>query len=133
MVGELLAEAGRRGEVRGASRVEVEDAVLPPHIPRHGADAEGLRATLLEALRGAHSAISVGELRRRLEARCAELGLRAPTPARLWRRLVALERKGVVRREVRMGGIGGSRTKVSLELHSYSSPQDRRLGNQRPF
>ncbi|MDE1882077.1 MAG: hypothetical protein KGI89_16200 [Euryarchaeota archaeon] len=58
--------------------------------------------------------MAVGEVRRRVEARCAALGLRPPTQARLWRHLVGLERKGVVRREVRMGGAGGSSALVSL-------------------
>ena len=120
MVGEFLAEAGRRAEARGALGVEAEDVALPAQVPRRGADAEGFAAAILEVLQEARGPISVGELRRRVEARCAELGLRAPTQARLWRHLVALERKGVVRREVRMGGTGGSRTEVCL--NEMSSP-----------
>ena len=114
MVGNLLAEAGRRAESRGASHVEAVDVGLPANLPRHGADAEGFDVALLEVLRGASEAFSVGELRLSLAARCEESGIRAPTQARLWRHLVALERRGVVRREVRLGGEGGSATLVSM-------------------
>ncbi len=114
MVGELLAEAGRRAEARGAERVEAEDVGLSAHVPRHGADAEGFEAALLEVLRAASGPFAVGELRRRLTARCVESGVRAPTPARVWRHLVRLERMGIVQREVRMGGAGGTSVRVSL-------------------
>ncbi len=114
MVGELLAEAGRRAESRGGFRVEAEDVSLPPHVSRHGADAEGFGAVILGILREAQGALPVGEVRRRVEARCAELGLRAPAQARLWRHLVALERKGVVRREVRRRGSRGGCAHVAL-------------------
>lgn len=116
MVGELLAEAGRRAEARGVSRVEVEYVVLPNCVPRHGADDERFSSALLEVLRTAVGPITVGEVRRRAEVRCVELGIRAPTQARLCRHLVALERKGVVRREVRIGGPGGTHATVSLAL-----------------
>ena len=114
MVGELLTEAGRRAEARSASRLEVEDVALPDHVPRHGADAEGFGVAILEVLRAANGSLAAGELRQQVEARCAELGIRAPTPARLWRHAVRLEKRGVVRREIRLGGSGGSRTLVSL-------------------
>lgn len=114
MAGELLTEAGRRAEARSASHVAVVDVGLPPNLPRHGADTEGFDVALLEVLRGARGAFPMGELRRRVAARCAESGVRAPTQARLWRHLVALEWNGVIRREVRLGGAGGSSTHVGL-------------------
>ena len=114
IVGDLLSEAGVRAEARGSLRVDLEDVALPSCLPRHGSDAEGFEAALLDILRAAAGPFAVGELRRRLAVRCGEVGLRAPTQARLWRHLVGLERKGVVRREVRMGGAGGSATLVSL-------------------
>ncbi len=130
MIGELLAEAGRRAEARGGLRLEPVDVALPAHVPRHGADAEGFGAAILEVLREVRGPIMVGELRRQVEARCAELGLRSPTQARLWRPLVVLERKGVVGRAVRMGGTGGSRTVVALmagSAYALSSPMTSRI------
>ena len=115
MVGDLLAEAGARAEARGALRVELQDVALPKALPRHGADAEGFEAALLEVLRAAKGPFAVGDLRRGLIARCGEVGIRAPTSARLWRHLVGLEEKGLVRRDVRLGGAGGSRTLIVLE------------------
>ncbi len=114
LVGDLLAEAGARAEARGALRVELEDVALPERLPRHGHDAEGFGQTILEVLRSARGSLAAGELRRRVAEECTSLGMRAPTPARLWRHLVALERKGIVRREVRMGGTGGTATRVIL-------------------
>ncbi|MDE1820873.1 MAG: hypothetical protein KGJ23_12660 [Euryarchaeota archaeon] len=122
MVGEMLAEGGRRAEARSGHRLEVEDVGLPAALPRHSADAEGFDMALLEVLRGARGAFSVGELRRRVAARCEDTGVRAPTQARLWRHLVGLERKGVVQREVHLGGAGGSTSVVSLVAESSSAP-----------
>lgn len=114
ILGDLLAEAGTRTEARGSLRVELEDVALPGSIPRHGHDAEGFEAALLDVLRASVGPSAVGDLRRRLAGRCGEVGLRAPTPARLWRHLVGLERKGLLTRRVRLGGAGGSSTLVSL-------------------
>ncbi len=115
IVGDLLAEAGTRAEARGSLHVEPQDVALPKALPRHGADAEGFEAALLEVLRAAKGPFAVGELRSGLIARCREVGIRAPTSARLWRHLVGLEEKGLVRRDVRLGGAGGSRTLIILE------------------
>ena len=117
VVGDLLAEAGARAEVRGSFRVELQDVALPSSLPRHGRDAEGFGQTILEVLRAAAGSLTAGELRRRVAEGCASSGMRAPTPARLWRHVVGLERKGLVQREVRLGGAGGSRTLVALRPH----------------
>ena len=114
MVGELLAEAGRRAEAREGRWLELEDVALPASLPRAGRDASTFEAVLLEVLRAATGVTTVGKLKRALDARCQEAGLRQPTQARLWRHLVGLERKGLLRREVRLGGTGGSRTLVTL-------------------
>ena len=113
-VGELLAEAGRRAEARGGRRLEVADVALPAYPPRHSFDVEGFEASLLEVLRGARGGIPVGELRQSVATRCRERGAPAPGHARLWRHLVALERRGLVQREVRLGGPGGSSSLVHL-------------------
>ncbi|MDG6898148.1 MAG: hypothetical protein JRN24_00275 [Nitrososphaerota archaeon] len=123
----MLEEAGRRAEARGAYHLEALDVGLPATPPRHVADAEGFDIALLEVLRGTRGAFSVGELRRRVAARCEEAGIRVQMPARLWRRLISLERKGVDRREVRMGGAGGSSTLVSLEASYVGGPNGGRL------
>jgi hypothetical protein len=52
---------------------------------------------------------------RRLEARYArESGGEPLPPTTLWRRIVRLEQAGYVRREVRPGGVGGTRSLVRL-------------------
>ena len=132
IVGDLLSEAGARAEARESLRVELEDVALPEHLPRHGHDAEGFGAVLLEVLRSASGSLTAGELRHRLTARCVESGVRAPTPARLWRHMVRLERKGVVRREVRMGGTGGTATRVILADRPWEAGKQRLNAAQHP-
>lgn len=114
MTGELLTEAGRRAEARGSPRVEAEDVAVPANVPRHGADAEGFGAIILEVLRTSASPLKAGELRRKVATRCEEVGIRGPTQARLWRHVVGLERKGLILREVRLGGVGGSSSTIRL-------------------
>ncbi len=56
----------------------------------------------------------VGDVRR-LEARFARARGESPLPpTTLWRRIVRLEQAGYVRREVRPGGVGGTRSLVRL-------------------
>lgn len=121
MVGELLAEAGRRVEVRGGRWLEVEDVDLPTNLPRGPSDPEGFEAILLEVLRAGKAPVSVGHLRSALTEACSVRGTRIPTPARLWRHLVRLELKGILLREVRLGGRGGSMTLLRF-LDVKSSP-----------
>lgn len=65
-----------------------------------------------DAARGAEAV--VGDVRR-LEARYARaLGLSPLPPTTLWRRIVRLEQAGYVRREVRTGGLGGTRSLVRV-------------------
>lgn len=125
MVGDLLAEAGARAEARGSFRVELQDVTLPSSLPRHGRDAEGFGQAVLEVLRNAKGSLTAGELRRRVGEVCASSGMRAPTQARLWRHIVGLERRGVVRREVRLGGSGESRSAIAL-LFEGSDPAPQR-------
>lgn len=114
MVGELLLEAGKRAEARGGRWLEVEDVALPSLLPRARQRSAGFDAVLLEVLRNAKGALSVGALRSQAVEHCKAAGIRSPTGAFLWRHLVGLEKSGVVSREVRVGGSGGSRTMVSL-------------------
>ncbi len=65
-----------------------------------------------EAARGVEAV--VGDVRR-LQAEYARAAGHAPLPATtLWRRIVRLEQAGYVRREVRPGGVGGTRSLVRL-------------------
>lgn len=114
MVGELLAEAGRRAEARRGRWLEVEDVALPATLPRAGRDASSFEAVLLEVLRTAKGTVAVGNLRYQLDAACSDKGIRTPTQTRLWRHLVGLERMGILRRELRRGGRGGTSCLVSL-------------------
>ena len=81
---------------------------------------------------------SVGDVRR-FEARMARAQGVAPLPATtLWRRIVRLEQAGYVRREVRPGGVGGTRSLVRViapvdewvtapnyrDIHPASGPWD---------
>ncbi len=114
----VLSEAGRRAEARGAVWGQREDAALPDGLsrpsPGGAGPARALDALLVAALREARGTTGVGALRQAFAARCAAEGLATPTAARLGRPLIGLERKGVVRREVRRGGPGGSCTRVRL-------------------
>lgn len=114
MVGELLLEAGKRAEARGGRWLEAEDVALPSMLPKARKRAAGFDAVLLEVLRSAKGELSVGVLRAQAAERCRATGIRSPTGALLWRHLVGLEKSGVVSREVRVGGSGGSRTMISL-------------------
>ena len=97
-------------------------AVLGPSY-RAGAVPPGTRAvgvsveaTVLRAIEDAvrDRSAAVGEVRR-LEARHARAAGAAPLPATtLWRRFVRLEQAGYVRREVRAGGVGGTRSIVRI-------------------
>lgn len=113
-VGELLAEAGRRAEARRAQWPEVEDVGLPTDPPKGSRECPKFASVLLDVLRGARGATSLSTLKPILAARCEEEGLRLPSQARFWRHLVRLERLGIVSRDVRLGGRGGSQTVVAL-------------------
>jgi len=87
---------GTTGADRG-SRVEIEPRV----VRAIGAASRGLSAQL-------------GDVRR-LEAEIAQRqGVRPLPTTTLWRRLVRLERAGYVRREIRTGGRGGTRSVLRL-------------------
>ncbi|MDE1820910.1 MAG: orc1/cdc6 family replication initiation protein [Euryarchaeota archaeon] len=124
-VGDLLLEAGRRAESRGSSRVEAQDVGVPAGLRVAAREGGPLDPLVLESLRASPGPLSVGVLGRLLRVRCHAEGVSAPSPARLWRHLVGLERKGIVRREVRVGGAGGSSTQVSLTPEGRS--EDRTL------
>jgi len=96
-----LVGAPLRTSILSAPRPSL-GVTLEPHV---------LRA-LDAAVRG--QAAPVGEVRR-AEAELARAGGARPLPTTtLWRRIVQLERAGYVRREIRPGGTGGTRSIVRL-------------------
>ena len=118
--------------MRGAVSVEREDVTLPAGFSRPSSWGAGGARTfdvpLVAALHEAPVAVGVRALREVFAARCAAEGLAAPTAARLWRHLVRVEQKGLVRREVRLGGAGGSRTFVALVGRVSTAPLSRERG-----
>jgi hypothetical protein len=89
--------SARPGTARGDAAIPLEPTVL---------------RAIEEAARG--NAAVVGDVRR-CEARWARsMGVAPLPPTTLWRRIVRLERAGYVRREVRPGGVGGTRSVVRL-------------------
>jgi len=89
-------------------------SLVPPGAMRDGAipiESWVVRA-IEEAAQG--RAAPVGEVRR-IETRYAREQGVAPLPATtLWRRIVRLEQAGYIRREVRPGGVGGTRSLIRV-------------------
>ncbi len=123
---ELVAAAVHRAIEEGSGATRAID-VLRRRLIGSALRAEGIlspRASLgvpieprvVRAIGAASrgSAARVGDVRR-WEIALAEEGGDRPLPATtLWRRIVSLERAGYVRREIRPGGIGGTRSIVRL-------------------
>lgn len=122
---ERVADRALR-EGRGAARAvdllrreilgPVADAPRSPFAPRGRPDDLRIEPRILRALErvALGRATSLGELRE-WEARLAREEGARPLPATtFWRRVVRLEAAGVVRREVRTGGAGGTRSMLEL-------------------
>ncbi|MGA8303932.1 MAG: AAA family ATPase [Thermoplasmata archaeon] len=98
LLGPLARRPGELGRPRGG------ELALP-------IESRVIRA-IEEAARGRTA--SVGDVKR-LEARYARAqGVSPLPPTTLWRRIVRLEQAGYVRREVRPGGVGGTRSVVKM-------------------
>lgn len=123
---ELAEEIARRSLAGGPSAnraLEVlRRAVLgsrvgvPVATPGPAGDRLSLEPRVLEALQRAlaEGPAALGALRR-WEARLAGIDGERPLPATtLWRRILRLEAEGLIRRQVRMGGEGGTRSMVEL-------------------
>lgn len=138
---ELLAGVLERtlADGGGASRaIELlRRAVLPGPAGRSGPYAPLVRARgaiaiesrVIRAIEEVSlgRAAQLGEIRRS-EARLARAEGAAPLPATtLWRRIVRLEQAGYVRRDVRPGGVGGTRSVLRV-----LAPTDEWLIDRRP-
>lgn len=126
-VEELIEQAAARARREGSPCLEPRHFEPLPHEVPRVYEARRFDALLLEALASLSTTdpVPLPLLRSRLSRLCPEAGLGPPTPARLWRRLTHLERKGLVRREARVGGNGGSQTRVSLGAVAPSDPEER--------
>lgn len=114
-----LEASARRAQARGSSRLGLQDVAPPsdPVEPRRTARAldSCIVESLVASLPGrAQRGISLRELRRNVQERCRREGIGVPSPARLWRHTIRLERSGILRREVRIGGRGGSSSRFLL-------------------
>ncbi len=89
------------------------DAGVPWGAPPSLVEVETRVVRAIEAVTRDHAA-RVGDVRR-CEAELARIQGTRPLPATtLWRRIVRLERAGYVRREIRPGGTGGTRSIVRV-------------------
>ncbi len=97
-----LVGGARAGRTRLPFGVGPAPVAVEPHVVR----------AIEMAVRGREA--RVGEVRRR-EAEFAEAEGNRPLPATtLWRRIVRLEQAGYLRREIRPGGMGGTRSVVRV-------------------
>jgi hypothetical protein len=97
-----LIGGGRAGRARLPFGLLSPPVAVEPHVVR----------AIESAVRGQEA--RVGEVRRR-EAEFAESEGCRPLPATtLWRRIVRLEQAGYLRREIRPGGMGGTRSVVRV-------------------
>jgi hypothetical protein len=88
----------------------------PGFVPRHGEVALRIEPWVVDAIDRASQGRTarLGEVRR-LEAELARRRGAEPLPTTtLWRRIVRLEQAGYLRREIRTGGAGGTRSLVRL-------------------
>lgn len=126
--GLTLEEAARRAQARGGGRILSEDVRRPAQLHLSHRHARLFDACLLQVLREATSLgiqrVPMSHLRSRLGELCREEGLAAPTQARLWRHLISLEQAGAFRREVQLGGVGGSRTVLCLPPAPSTVPSE---------
>ncbi len=85
-------------------------------IPRAGEPTIRIEARVVDAIGRASGGVSalLGDLRRTEAALARSAGVEPLPTTTLWRRIVRLEQAGYVRREVRTGGAGGSRSLVRV-------------------
>jgi hypothetical protein len=91
-------------------------AYRPGFVPRHGDAAVRIEPSVVEAIRSASRGrpAHLGDLRRAEAELARRHGLEPLPTTTLWRRIVRLEQAGYVRREIRTGGSGGTRSVVRV-------------------
>ena len=101
-----LRVAGERAESRGATQVELGDLTPLPRETGRKHGSEEIDRQIMGAVRtlGKGQEVPVGDLVRHL----------ARTPSLVRRHLAQLERKGLLVRRVTVGGVGGTRSVVTL-------------------
>ena len=113
---DLLREAREHALRRGASRIAAADVVVRPASHGQSDPGQMLDCFLLETVRsgagGEGAGWSISDLRDEIHWRCRAEGLAYPSEARLWRHLARMERAGILRRVVRFGGPGGTKSRV---------------------
>lgn len=124
---EILSRAHHQARSAGRSELRADDLEPPYQAPWRLRQARSFDALLLDFLRETAGAapLPLSDLTRGLRGRCANLGIPVPSVARLWRRLRRLEALGLLHRETRVGGPGGTRSLLTihpLESPSSSSP-----------
>ncbi len=100
-----------RREMLGVRGVGASDFARPELVGQVAVEPRVVRA-IGEATTG--RAARLGDVRRCEAALAERQGIRPLPTTTLWRRLVRLERAGYVRREIRTGGSGGSRSVLRL-------------------
>ena len=113
---DLLREAREHALRRGASRISAADVVVRPASHGQSDPGQMLDCYLLETVRsgtgGDGDGWPISDLRDEVHRRCRAEGLAYPSEARLWRHLARMERAGILRRVVRFGGPGGTKSRV---------------------
>ncbi len=136
---EILSRARSHARDAGRAELEAEDLETPRQVPWRLRQSRSFDALLLGFLRetAKEAPLALSDLTRGLRGRCAALGIPAPSVARLWRRLRRLETLGLLSREIRVGGPGGTRSLLTLCYPggpaesagaSVASPWDGRTG-----
>lgn len=116
--------AGGKGASRAMELLRRELLGSSPPSPTTGLASPGTTSALSveprvwEAIASAASTgpAALGEVRLWEERLAREQGIRPMPATTLWRRIVRLEAAGYLRREVRPGGAGGTRSRVELVL-----------------
>jgi hypothetical protein len=121
-----------RRELLGGGR-----AYRPGFVPRQGEAAVQIEPWVVDAIRSASqgAAACLADLRRAEADLARRHGLEPLPTTTLWRRIVRLEQAGYVRREIRTGGAGGTRsvvrvlTPIDEWVTAPSPPQTRRASS----
>ena len=112
---EVLKVAAQRAKCHGM--VTERDIVPPARRARRHSGGKQIELHMLEVLRKAGGRVTMGHLVKGLSETFVKDGECAPTGGSIRRWAVRLERAGLVERRVVMGGMGGTRSTISLPGH----------------